>query len=91
VRFHHSPPLFAAQAYDATNAIIRAIKNAVAAGHTGRAAVNAALRNVDFAGVSTRVKFAANGDIARSAARVNLFQVQHGAFVELGDIRRFPR
>jgi branched-chain amino acid transport system substrate-binding protein len=90
-RFHHSPPLFAAEAYDATNAIIRAIKNAVAAGHTSRAAVNAALRNVDFAGVSTRVKFAANGDIARSAARVNLFQVQHGAFVEFGDIRRFPR
>ena len=87
-RYHRAPGLYSAQAYDATNALIRAIKAAVAGGHTSRRAVNAALRSVDFAGVSTQVKFARNGDIARSAARVNLFQVQHRRFVELGDIRR---
>jgi branched-chain amino acid transport system substrate-binding protein len=87
-RYHQAPGLFAAQGYDATNALIRAIKAAVAGGHTSRTAINVALRTVDFAGVSTRVKFARNGDIARSVARVNLFQVQHRRFVELGDIRQ---
>jgi branched-chain amino acid transport system substrate-binding protein len=85
-KYHAGPPLFAAQAYDAANAIIRALKAAVAAGHTGRPAVNAALGTVDFAGVSTRVKFAADGDIAPTAARVNLFQVRQGAFVEIGPL-----
>jgi branched-chain amino acid transport system substrate-binding protein len=89
-RFHHAPTLFAAQAYDAANAIVRALSAAVALGHTGRAAVNAALGAVNFAGISTRVKFAANGDVARSAARVNLFQDRHGTFVQLGDVRNLP-
>ena len=86
-RYHSVPGLFAAQGYDSANAIIRAIRAAVAAGGAGRIAVNTAVRSLDFAGVSTRVKFARNGDIARSAARVNLFQVRSGAFVEIGDIR----
>lgn len=89
-RFHRAPTTFAAQAYDAANAIIRALAAAVAAGHTGRAAVNSALGSVDFAGISTRVTFAANGDIALSAARVNLFQDQRRRFVQLGDVRKLP-
>lgn len=86
-KFHQSPALYSAQAYDATNAIIRAIKKAVAAGHTGRPAINSALGNVDFHGVSTLVKFAHDGDVALAAARVNLFQDRHRAFAEIGDIR----
>ena len=86
-RFGVRPGSYSAAAYDAANAIIRAIKVAVAAGHPGRSAINAALGNVDFRGISTRVKFAANGDIARAAARVALFQVRHRRFVQIGDIR----
>ena len=90
-KYHTAPPKLAAEAYDATNAVIRAIRSAVAAGHTSRVAVNAVLGSVNFAGVSTRVAFARDGDIARSAARVNLFQVRHQSFAELGDIRGLPR
>jgi branched-chain amino acid transport system substrate-binding protein len=87
-KYHSAPGLFSAQAYDAAHALIRAIKVAVAGGHTSRAAINVSLGNVDFAGVSTRVKFARDGDIARSAARVNLFRVRQREFRQIGDIRR---
>jgi hypothetical protein len=36
------------------------------------------------------VRFAANGNIARSVALVNLFQDRQGKLVQIGDIRTQP-
>jgi branched-chain amino acid transport system substrate-binding protein len=85
--FGSAPGSYSAAAYDATNAVIRALGNAVGHGKHSRRAVNAALGHLDFAGVSTRVRFAADGDIAASVARVNLFQDRSRRFVQLGNIR----
>jgi branched-chain amino acid transport system substrate-binding protein len=90
-RFGSAPGGYSAQGYDATNAIIRALKKAVANGSHRRRAVNKALADVNFAGVGTRVHFATNGNITRAAARVNLFQDRKGAFVQIGNIRNLPR
>ena len=85
--FGTAPGWYSAAAYDATNAVIRALGNAVAHGRHSRRAVNAALGRLDFKGISTQVRFAADGDIAASAARVNLFQDRSRHFVQLGNIR----
>jgi branched-chain amino acid transport system substrate-binding protein len=86
--FGHAPGEYSGAAYDAANAVIRALGNAVAHGRHSRHAINAALGRLDFAGISTRVRFTADGDIAASAARVNLFQDRSRRFVQLGNIRR---
>lgn len=85
-----APGLYSVEAYDATNAVIRAIKNAVANGHHSRAAVNAAIGQLNFGGIGAQVRFAANGNIARSVALVNLFQDRQGKLVQIGDIRTQP-
>jgi branched-chain amino acid transport system substrate-binding protein len=85
--FGHAPGDYSGAAYDAANSVIRALRNAVAHGRHSRHAINAALGRLDFAGISTRVQFAADGDIAASAARVNLFRDRSRRFVQLGNIR----
>jgi branched-chain amino acid transport system substrate-binding protein len=78
------PSTYSPEAYDATNAMIEAIKTAASSGTVTRAAVEDAVNNLDYKGITTEVKFAPNGEVAQ--ATVNLYQQQNGKIVELGDI-----
>jgi len=78
------PSTYSPEAYDATNAMIDAIKTAAAAGTVSRDSVEEAVNNLDYQGITTEVKFAENGEVAQ--ATVNLYEQKDGAIVMLGDI-----
>ena len=62
-KFGKNPEPFAAQAYDATAILIKAIEAATAGGKAPtRDAVTAAIRNVKHTGVTGSVEFDAKGD-----------------------------
>ena len=84
--FSTPPSTYSPEAYDATNAMIEAIKTAAAAGTVTRASVEDAVNNLDYKGITTEVKFAPNGEVAQ--ATVNLYQQKNGKIVELGDITK---
>jgi branched-chain amino acid transport system substrate-binding protein len=79
------PSTYSPEAYDATNAMIEAIKTAAAGGTVTRAAVAKAINALDYKGITTTVKFAPNGEVAQ--ATVNLYEHKNGKIVELGDIK----
>jgi branched-chain amino acid transport system substrate-binding protein len=78
------PSTYSPEAYDATNALLQAIKSAASSGSVTRASVETAVNNLDYPGITTTVKFAPNGEVAQ--ATVNLYQQKNGKIVELGDI-----
>jgi branched-chain amino acid transport system substrate-binding protein len=78
------PSTYSPESYDATNAMIDAIKTAATAGTVTRAAVEDAVNNLDYKGITTTVKFLPTGEVAQ--ATVNLYQQKDGKIVELGDI-----
>ncbi len=87
-KFNTAPSTYSPEAYDSANIIIEAIKTAKAAGEVTRAAVNDAVDKTDYKGITAQIKFAANGDLPPGAGTVNLFQVQKGKIVSLGDITK---
>lgn len=71
---------YSPEAYDAANTIITVLKGI---GPTAtRAAVTAAMKNVDYQGITKEVKFADNGNINGTA--VYIYQVTGGKIVSLG-------
>ncbi len=83
--FKTPPSTYSPEAYDATNALISAIKAAKAAGPVTRATVEAQINKLDYKGITTTVKFQPNGEVA--AATVNLYEDKNGKIVLLGDIK----
>jgi branched-chain amino acid transport system substrate-binding protein len=75
---------YSPEAYDATNALIQAIKAAKASGSVTRASVEKAVNALNYKGITTTVKFASNGEVAQ--ATVNLYEQKAGKIVLLGDI-----
>lgn len=71
---------YSPEAYDATNTIIAVLKG-LGAGAT-REAVTAAMKTVDYQGITKEVKFADNGNINSTA--VYVYQVTGGKIVSLG-------
>jgi branched-chain amino acid transport system substrate-binding protein len=80
------PSTYSPEAYDATNAMIQAIKDAAAKGPVTRASVETAINALDYKGITTTVKFAPSGEVAQ--ATVNLYEQKNGKIVELGDIKK---
>ncbi len=74
--YGEEPPAFAAQAYDAANAIIMAIEQ----GATNGEEIKDALYEMEFDGASGHIKFDENGDVEGGYV---LVEVQDGAFVTL--------
>lgn len=70
---------YATYSYDATTALLKAIK---AAGTTDSAKVKAELMKLDFQGVAKHVKFRENGD---SGSTYIAFKVENGKFVPYWD------
>ncbi|MFI5036840.1 MAG: branched-chain amino acid ABC transporter substrate-binding protein [Acidimicrobiales bacterium] len=73
---------YAPEAFDATNALIAAMKSAFSKGKVTRLGVVKALHKISYKGMTKTVKFQADGNISGSAIFVN--QVQSGKIVQLG-------
>jgi len=85
-KFGTPPSTYSPEAYDATNAMIAAIKAAAAAGGVTRASVETAVNALDYQGITTTVKFLPSGEVAQ--ATVNLYVQKDGNIVLLGDIAK---
>ena len=86
-KFNTAPSTYSPEAFDATNLIIDAISKASASGSPAtRTSVLSALNSEDFKGITTEIKFQANGELDSSSLIVNLFQQKNGAIVGLGNI-----
>ncbi|MEO9138066.1 MAG: branched-chain amino acid ABC transporter substrate-binding protein [Jatrophihabitans sp.] len=82
--YNTPPSTYSPEAYDATNAMIEAMKAAKTAGGVTRKSVEDAITNLDYKGITTTVKFQPNGEVAQ--ATVNLYKQINGKIVQLGDI-----
>lgn len=83
--WHTQPSTYSPEAYDATNLLIQAIKNAGT--NPSRQAVEAALGAIDYQGITTEIKFQSDGENASDKQVVNLFQVKNDEIVQLGNIK----
>ena len=77
------PSTYSAEAYDATNAVIAAMKSV---GKTlTRATVADAVKTIDYMGITKEIKFEANGEVGGEA--IYLYQVKSGKIAVLGLIK----
>jgi branched-chain amino acid transport system substrate-binding protein len=86
-QFNTDPSTYSPEAYDATNAMIDAMKTAAANGAPTRQTVFDAVNKLDFKGITTTVKFQENGELDASSQIINLFEQTDGVIKTLGDIK----
>ena len=82
-KFKTPPSTYSPEAYDATNAMIQAIKAAKAGGEVTRASVEKAVEGIDYKGITTEVKFKSDGEPAGDAP-VSLYTQKAGEIVSVG-------
>jgi branched-chain amino acid transport system substrate-binding protein len=87
-KFHTPPSTYSPEAYDATNALIQAIKTASANGTPTRSSVENAVNHITYHGITTTIKFQPNGDLLSGVQTVNLYRQEHGKIIELGNIKQ---
>ena len=85
--FNTDPSTYSPEAFDATNAMIDAIKTAAKSGTPTRKAVGDAVNQLNFQGITTTVKFDQSGELAATSQIVNLFEQKNGQIQILGDIK----
>ena len=85
--FKTPPSTYSPEAYDAANLLMDSISKASASAPATRTTVLTALNAEDFQGITTEIKFAANGEVQSTSLIVNLFQQKKGAIVGLGNIK----
>lgn len=81
------PSTYSPEAFDATNAMIDAIKTAKAKGPVTRQSVEQAVNALDFKGITTQVKFETNGEVVATAQIVNLYVEKAGNISLIGNIK----
>jgi branched-chain amino acid transport system substrate-binding protein len=86
-KFNTDPSTYSPEAFDATNAMIEAIKTAAKAGTPTRQSVEDAVNKLDYKGITTEVKFDQSGELAETSQVVNLFQQKNGLITTLGNIK----
>jgi branched-chain amino acid transport system substrate-binding protein len=86
--FKTDPGTYSSEAYDATNILIAAMKKAAEAGTVTRQAVNDAVNQTDYQGITGHITFGPDGDLPAGEGTVNLFQDKNGKIVGLGDITK---
>lgn len=86
-KYNQEPSTYSPEAYDAANLIIDAISKASASAAATRTSVMTALNAEDFTGITTEIKFQANGELETTSLIVNLFQQKNGAITGLGNIK----
>ncbi len=84
-KWNTPPSTYSPEAYDATNLLIQAIKDAGA--NPTRASVEAKVSAADFKGITALIKFQPNGDLESSAQQVFLYRQEGGQIKVLGDIK----
>lgn len=82
-KYKTPPSTYSPEAYDATNALIQAIKAAKTGGTVTRASVEKAVEGIDYKGITTQVKFKADGEPAGDAP-VSLYMQKAGEIVSVG-------
>jgi branched-chain amino acid transport system substrate-binding protein len=85
--FQDDPSTYSPEAYDATNAMIEAIKAAKEGGEVTRESVSKAITGLDYKGITTTIKFQENGELEEASQVINLFEQKDGAISVVGDIR----
>jgi len=85
-KFNTPPSTYSPEAYDATNALIQAIKNAAQSGAVTRQSVWDAVNNLNYTGITTTIKFQSNGEVEQQV--INLYQQKDGKIGLLGDITK---
>jgi branched-chain amino acid transport system substrate-binding protein len=81
--YNTPPSTYSPEAFDATNALIQAIKDAKGKGAVTKASVLAAVNAVDYQGITTEVKFGQDGEPA-GATTVSLYTQKAGQIVSVG-------
>jgi branched-chain amino acid transport system substrate-binding protein len=76
--FNTDPAIYSAEAYDATNAVLAAIKS----GATTPVAINNYLANNSYSGITKTIKFLPNGNI--SGGTIYVYKVESGKIVQIG-------
>lgn len=84
--YNTDPSTYSPEAYDATNAMIQAIKDAQSKGKVTRATVEDAVNNLDYKGITTTVKFESNGEVQQQV--INLYKQTSGKISLVGDISK---
>jgi branched-chain amino acid transport system substrate-binding protein len=84
--FHTPSSTYSPEAYDATNLLIQAIKTASANGAPTLSSVVDAVRSSDYDGITGPIKFQSNGDLISNGQTVNLYDVENGKIVIVGNI-----
>lgn len=77
-QFGTGPQIYSAEAYDATNAVLQAIK----AGDTTPVAINNYLATIDYQGITKTIKFQPDGNIVGST--IYIYKVENGQIVQIG-------
>jgi branched-chain amino acid transport system substrate-binding protein len=73
-----APEIYSAESYDATNAVLQAIKS----GATTPAAINSYLSTIDYQGITKTIKFQPNGNIY--GGTIYVYKVESGKLVQIG-------
>ena len=74
-----SPPeIYSAEAYDAANAVLQAIKS----GATTPTAINTYLSTINYTGITKTIKFQPNGNVY--GGTIYVYKVENGALVQTG-------
>jgi branched-chain amino acid transport system substrate-binding protein len=84
--YNTDPSTYSPEAFDATNAMIDAIKTAQSSGKVTRATVEDAVSKLNYKGITTTIKFQSNGEVEQQV--INLYQQKSGVIALVGDIKK---
>ena len=84
-KFNTPPSTYSPEAFDATNLLIQAIKDA--GPNPTRASVEAKVKNADYKGITAEIKFQSDGDLSEQTQVVNLYHQVGGQIKVIGDIK----
>ncbi len=84
--YNTDPSTYSPEAYDATNAMIEAIKAAQSKGSVTRQSVDDAVNSLNYKGITTTIKFESNGEVTQQV--INLYQQKNGVIGLIGDIKQ---
>ena len=77
-QFGTAPQIYSAESYDATNAVLQALKS----GSSTPAAINTYLASINYQGITKAIKFQSDGNIVGST--IYVYKVQNGQIVQIG-------
>ena len=83
-KFNTPSSTYSPEAYDAANAMISVIKDLASKGEVTRADVLEGVKNLDYKGITTTIKFTDTGEVEQQV--INLYQQENGTIKLLGPI-----